>query len=129
MSVNDIFSKKGEHYFRHCEHTLIKNLSVEHGVISCGGGLPCYNDTILLLKEKGLVLYLYSSLELIYERLKGDLTRPIFRHNVEGELKETILKLYDNRKIYYHLSDLKIENTLSLDQAILKLKQTELNHS
>ena len=44
LSVNEIFAKKGEIYFRKKEHSVLHSLleKKESFVLSLGGGTPCY---------------------------------------------------------------------------------------
>ena len=46
-------------------------------VISLGGGLPLREENRRLLKEAGKVIYLKASPETVYDRVKGDTTRPL----------------------------------------------------
>ena len=50
--INEIFQSQGESYFRSLEKKWIDNLDSTPTIVSCGGGLPCYNDNILTLKKK-----------------------------------------------------------------------------
>jgi shikimate kinase len=113
-SIVEIFSQKGEHYFRNLELKFIDNLPNEPHVISCGGGLPCYNDNILKLKKLGKVVFLNTDFEFIYSRILKSNKRPL----VATKSNEEIEDLFDKRKIYYQLSDLEIDNSLSLDELI-----------
>ena len=41
MTINEIFQRKGEEYFRKCESNALKELETRQGIIiSCGGGMP-----------------------------------------------------------------------------------------
>jgi shikimate kinase len=48
-------------------------------VVATGGGLPIKEENHALLKELGRVYYLKVSPETVYERLKGDTTRPLLQ--------------------------------------------------
>ena len=58
MTINEIFQRKGEEYFRRCENNALRELETRQGIIiSCGGGMPFFLEyfglfvcgTILLL--------------------------------------------------------------------------------
>jgi shikimate kinase len=112
--ISEIFTQKGEHYFRNLESKLIDNLPTEPHVISCGGGLPCFHDNILKLKKYGKVIFLNTDFEFIYSRIVNSKKRPL----ISGRSKEEIKAMYQNRKIFYQLSDVEIDNSLSLDELI-----------
>jgi shikimate kinase len=114
LTIAKIFEQKGEHYFRTLESKLIANLPIEPSIISCGGGFPCYNDNILKLKKLGKVIYLNADFETIYSRISENDSRPLIQHKSKQEIHD----IYTNRKLYYQLSDIQIDNTLSLDEII-----------
>ena len=82
VTISEIFAKKGEPYFRDLETECLKEL-IETGqkgkVISVGGGLPVREENQKLLKELGTVIYLKARPDTVYERLKGDTTRPLLQ--------------------------------------------------
>ncbi|MDO5127093.1 MAG: shikimate dehydrogenase [Eubacteriales bacterium] len=79
MKISQIFAEHGEEYFRNLETDFIKRLAEKQGnyVISTGGGLPLRAENRSLLKELGTVYYLQASADIIYDRLKGDTSRPL----------------------------------------------------
>lgn len=80
-SVSDIFRDRGEDYFRQLETGLLRELA-EGGsvrIYSVGGGTPVRPENRKLLKKLGKVVYLRVRPETVYERLKGDNTRPLLR--------------------------------------------------
>lgn len=81
MSVSDIFAKKGEAAFREMETDCLRGLllSQEEKIIATGGGLPVKEENHALLKELGTVVYLRISPEGVWERLRGDNTRPLLQ--------------------------------------------------
>jgi shikimate kinase len=81
MSVSHIFAAYGEAAFRQMETDCLKELtaSLHHQVVATGGGLPIKEENHALLRELGRVYYLKVSPETVYERLKGDTTRPLLQ--------------------------------------------------
>lgn len=81
-SINEIFATNGEEAFRDMETDLLKTIVSDHWrdmVISLGGGLPLREENRKLLKEAGKVVFLKASPETVYERIKGDDSRPLLR--------------------------------------------------
>ena len=93
LSINDIFEKYGESYFRELETKLVMNLSesVSDCVISCGGGLPMKEENRPYLKRLGKVIYLNVNETDIIRRLRGDKTRPL----LQGDREEVVKRIHD----------------------------------
>lgn len=82
-SIPEIFSEKGEQYFRKLERDIVKEESLNNNiVIATGGGVIIDNENIKNLKETSFVVYLDCTIECIYERVKNSKTRPLL--NVEN---------------------------------------------
>ena len=99
-TVSEIFASEGEEAFRRMESEGIRELigTAEGQVISTGGGLPVRKENRKLLKELGTVYYLKATPECVYERLKGDTTRPL----LQGENpREKIRELLEAREAFY----------------------------
>lgn len=79
LTVNDIFSKKGEEYFRTLETDAIRELgnSLHNTVIATGGGLPMRDENRRLLKALGTVYYLKTGADTIFRRISGNEDRPL----------------------------------------------------
>lgn len=106
LSIVEIFSKKGEIYFRKIEHEILKKIiSIDKDlVISTGGGTPCYsNNHLLLNSEKVISIYLRASVDTLYNRLSADKTqRPIIADKPLSELKEFIAQHLFERSYFYN---------------------------
>ena len=100
MKISDIFSKKGEEYFRNLETECIKELAqvCDNCVISVGGGLPVREVNRSLLKELGIVVYLEASVNELVKRLSKDTSRPLL---AGGNLREKIESLMTAREALY----------------------------
>lgn len=81
-SISEIFATDGEQAFRDMETALLGQLIAEkreHLVISTGGGMPLRAENRQLLARLGKVVYLKASPATIYNRIKGDTTRPLLQ--------------------------------------------------
>ncbi len=91
-SVSEIFEKYGENHFRTLEKNAIKdNVKPENMIVSIGGGAFESPDTQAFLIENSKVIYLQTSAEVIYERIKTDLTRPLLKNNMSIERIKNII--------------------------------------
>ena len=79
---------------------MIKTLKSKNSfILSTGGGTFQNEDNILLLKNLGTVFYLNVSPDIIYERIKGDRTRPLLNtKDPKAALFDLLLKRDENYK-------------------------------
>lgn len=111
LSINDIFAKYGEAYFRDLETKLLDNLckSDLDAVISCGGGLPMKEENRPYLKSLGKVVYLNVNESDIMKRLKGDTTRPLLK-GPRDEVKQRIHEMLEKRDpVYREVADVVVK--------------------
>ena len=116
MTIGEIFEKLGESAFRTLESVAIKQVyadilarstKTKHkndilGIISCGGGTPCFNDNMDWMNQHGLTVWINPAEEIILERLmKERKTRPLVAALTEDALKDFIHRTLMERKSYY----------------------------
>ena len=92
-TISEIFAKQGEEAFREMETQCLLELlqESEEGILSLGGGLPIREKNRQLLKQLGKTIYLKAKPETIYERLKGDTTRPLLQtENPQEKIRQMI---------------------------------------
>ncbi len=109
-SISSIFREDGEEAFRDMETELLAMIAGDHlrdMVISLGGGMPVREENRKLLKESGKVVYLKATPETIYERVKGDTTRPLLQS--EDPLLRIKELLEGRSDIYDEAADLVID--------------------
>ena len=107
MSVSEIFSDRGEPYFRMLEEQFIcNNQPKENSVISCGGGLCIPNGMMRKLKDRGKVFCLWASVETLLNRMRADKTRPLLQ--VDKPLI-ALSQLLSQREQVYRKADLVVE--------------------
>ena len=119
-SVVDIFETKGEEYFRNVEHDLLSKFSNNKNLIlSLGGGTIASDRNLKILKSSGKIVYLKSSPEMIYQRIKNKIDRPIFRDLVLSDnpqpqdFIDRIEKYLTMREPYYLQADIHIDTDQS----------------
>ncbi len=94
-----IFDIEGESGFREREHDMLANLTAGKGIVlATGGGAVLRGDNRKLLRENGLVVYLYTSVERQFERTQHDTQRPLLQH---GDRRATLQRLMDERDPLY----------------------------
>ena len=98
-SINEIFKRKGEHYFRDLETELLKNVSGSSDqVIATGGGIVIDPENRTKLKSTGLVVYLKTSADVLWERVKEKKDRPLL---ATSNPKQTFFELFQFRTPLY----------------------------
>ncbi len=106
MKIAAIFSTLGEAEFREAEHKALKKaLEMDKTVISTGGGMILLKKNRELLTQKAFVVSLSAQPETIFDRVKGDNTRPLLK--CEDPLLR-IKQLLAERQQYYDCCDFKI---------------------
>ncbi|MEI7904232.1 MAG: shikimate kinase [Candidatus Firestonebacteria bacterium] len=121
MTVQEIFQKKGESFFRKLESRVIKDLSSKKKcVIALGGGAITVPGNIRALKDC-FIVSLLSSAAAIIRRTENDDSRPLL--NVSARRKN-IKELIEKRKpLYLRHAELVID-TSNLNPAEIASKMS-----
>ena len=108
MTINEIFQRKGEEYFRRCENNALRELETRQGIIiSCGGGMPMKDENVELMKKKGKIVLLTESPENIYERVKYSNERPLLNGNMNVEYIKDLMEKRKDR--YESIADIVVD--------------------
>ncbi|MEG1778694.1 MAG: shikimate kinase [Oscillospiraceae bacterium] len=119
MSIPEIFSSKGEDFFREQEHLAVKTLSAKNNcVISTGGQvMTVKRNTQLFADNFSLVIQLDPSFDICYARIK-DSDRPLVTDNTQDTLKA----LYQKRRALYKASSaVCLDSSSPIDSIISKI--------
>ena len=123
ISIDSIFSSKGEAFFRELELKFIQNLNqFNPTIIATGGGLPCFNGNIEKLKEIGTVIYLKVSPEIIVERIKFDDRRPLLNKKDHHEKIDFIQNKLKERNVFYKQAHFTIDANNSIEIQLTEIK-------
>ena len=109
QSVADIFKNFGEKKFRGAEHnTIIELLQRGPCIIATGGGALSNPETLEVLKEGSIMIWLDADFETLWERVQKSQTRPLLQtDNPEKKLK-TLMQdrhpLYAQSHIHFKMN-------------------------
>ena len=98
-SIREYFAREGEDAFRDVEQAVLDDLSHHHhGVLSTGGGSVLREINRQHLHERGHVIYLRTSPEDVFRRLRHDTARPLLQ---VGDPLGRLRALYEARDALY----------------------------
>ncbi len=102
--ISEIFKNKGEVFFRELEkNTIAEIVNEANKVISTGGGSLENLENLNNLKKNGVVIYLKTTPEVLFERIKLETHRPLL--HTENPLQK-LKDLLEKREKNYLLSDI-----------------------
>jgi len=117
VTINDIFSKKGEVYFREVEAHVAGEVSRYSGcVVDTGGGIVLRNENISALQENGIIICLTADADTICVRTARCKHRPLL--NV-ADPKKKIEELLKSREPFYAKAAYRIDTSrLTVDEVV-----------
>jgi shikimate kinase len=111
-NIADVFKLEGEDAFRKKENNYLTELlgSTQSSLIALGGGTICFNNTLDLVKTRGLLVYLELTPAALVSRLNTNRdSRPLLRNLNEEQLLEFVTHLLNVRKVYYEQAHLTLK--------------------
>ena len=109
-SINEIFNDFGEKYFREKEQEIIKQYSLQQGlIICCGGGVVLQEQNIENLKRNGKIILLNRDLD----KIIIDNQRPLLKN--KNDLKLLFEKRWD---LYKKSCNIIVDNNASIEEAV-----------
>lgn len=108
QSIPQLFAESGEAAFRQIETQVLANLSPYYRLaIATGGGIVLDRMNWSYLRH-GLVIWLDAPLEVLYQRLQGDQTRPLLQ---DPNPRDRLHHLLEQRRPLYAQADVHITVT------------------
>lgn len=123
--ITEIFDAKGEENFRLLEKDLLHIITESHDnfVMACGGGAPCYFNNIEYMNQSGTTVWINTPVDTLFHRLISEKKkRPLIKGLTDEQLKGYIVKKFADRKIYYELADVVMdEEPVQLEKLVEKI--------
>ena len=102
LTINEIFQKRGEPFFRAEEKRILNRIARQKNtVVATGGGVVLDPENVGKMKETGRLVYLLTSFETLWERVRDKRDRPLL---AAADPQGTFLKLFQQRKPLYEAS-------------------------
>ncbi|MBD5403113.1 shikimate kinase [bacterium] len=103
-TISEIFSAEDENYFRKIENKIIKDTFIpDNCIISTGGGAFENEDSRKFLLENSTVIFLETSAEIIFDRIKNNTERPLLNNNMTIEKIQEIIELREHNYKQAHI--------------------------
>jgi shikimate kinase len=120
-SISEIFSQRGENYFRDLEQRALEDLVGVCGIVlSTGGGLVLRAANRETLKRIGIVAWLDANPEILFERAMRSGRRPLLQTDDPKAAFDQLLS--DRRDLYQVTADFRVDSSgLSHDEAAQSL--------
>lgn len=104
-SISEIFAKSGEPFFRDREAEVIARLlQSEPCILSTGGGAYLAARNRAAISRSGVAVWLDADLELLWERVRHNDTRPLLR---TPDPRATLGEIFEARAPIYEQADLR----------------------
>lgn len=108
VDIARIFDIEGEQGFRDRESSALNELlNQDNRVIATGGGSVMREENQALLRSRGYIIFLDTSINQQMQRLRRDKKRPLLQTENPRERLEALLEV--RRPIYLHLADLAVK--------------------
>ena len=100
VTIDHIFDIEGEEGFRKRESKILENLcQMSNIILATGGGIVILPKNREILKNAGMVVYLFSTVDQLLRRTAKSKTRPLLENSTDR--RKTITELVEARDVYY----------------------------
>jgi shikimate kinase len=120
MSIEDIFERCGEPYFRKVEKEVVAQISKnDNCVVATGGGAVVDIENVINLKSMGRMIHLVARPDVILTRIQGENNRPLLK---TGHRHRRIAALLTKRASFYATADHEIDTSeLGIEDVVEKI--------
>jgi len=107
VSVSWIFEMEGESGFRQREQKVLEELSqLKNIVLATGGGIVLAEENRRMLRSRGYVVYLSTSIEQLLRRTNKDKNRPLLQTDNPKETVKTLMA--ERTPLYQGVADIEL---------------------
>jgi len=124
QNLKDFILESGEISFRLLEREVLKEVidSQQKSVVATGGGLPCFEENTKLLLENGILIFIDTTEEVLFNRLLNDDSRPLIENLNKTELKKYISIKLAERRPFYEQASIKISGDKSINEICIEIQ-------
>ena len=136
-TITAIFNQSGEAYFRERESAYLKEVvstlsagsvfqmgtQVITGIISTGGGTPCYHENMKWMNQHGITVWLNPLSSVLMQRLLIEkASRPLLADLSESELILFVRSKLSERISFYSQAAIELQDEVDVELLIEKIK-------
>jgi shikimate kinase len=114
VNVAQIFTNRGETYFRQAEATALRELPEQPntGIVATGGGAPCFHQNMDFMNQTGTTVYLKVPVAVLVERLTGPGRehRPLVAGKTNEQINTFVNETLAVRKQFYETAQITYQN-------------------
>ena len=136
-TITAIFNQSGEAYFRERESAYLKEVvstlsagsvfqmgtQVITGIISTGGGTPCYHENMKWMNQHGITVWLNPLSSVLIQRLLIEkASRPLLAELSESELILFVRSKLSERISFYSQAAIELQDEVDVELLIEKIK-------
>lgn len=128
LKISEIFSTKGEDYFRTLEAASLRRHSErKEFVMATGGGAPCFHDNMNFINQTGTSIFLDTPIKDIVSRMgsRQKQSRPLLANVPEEELEQKLNSLAQKRLPFYHQAHIIINGATATAWDVIQLLHTK----
>lgn len=128
QAVSEVFSAKGEEYFRKIEAATLRVCAeTKEFVMATGGGVPCFHQNMEFIKKTGVSIFLDVPTATIAKRLNEEQRdqRPILRNTTSDNVEQTLAALLKDRLKFYSQADFTVSGEVT-ESAVLQLLDSRM---
>lgn len=128
LTVSEIFSTKGEPYFRTLEAAALRKQSeAKEFVLSTGGGAPCFHENMAFINQTGISIFLDTPVKEIVSRITHEQkrSRPILENVPNEEMERKLEKLLEKRLPFYQQAHITVNGATATAWDILQRAYTK----
>lgn len=122
-SISEIFTLKGEEYFRKAESDAVREVCKQDQIlVATGGGAPCYHDNLPVMNAAGITIFLDVPISTLTDRLlqrQQMQSRPLVQGKSKQEMEQYLTEIYELRKPFYHEAKLVIKGADISEYAVI----------
>jgi shikimate kinase len=136
-TITAIFNQSGEAYFRERESAALKEAFASlsagavfqmgeqgiTGIISTGGGTPCYHENMKWMNQHGITVWLNPLPSVLMQRLLQEkVSRPLVAALSENELTLFVTSKLSERISFYSQAAIELQDEVDVELLIEKIK-------
>jgi shikimate kinase len=126
-SISEIFSERGEIFFRKQEKEILEQILElkENIILSLGGGTPAYYKNMDLINQKSKSIFLRANITTLINRLLAEKdSRPLIAKIPKEDLPEYIAKHLFERNLFYNQAKFIIgTDSKSADEIVTEIEK------